>query len=361
MQYYSVQSEESNRKKGMTISFVFHALIILLMFLPLMSSVPAEHESQNFIVKVEFNPNAGGGGGANSYKGRSSEGAARPLSESMKQAGGASASPIPVSGNKNSAPPPPANKNTKTQTSSKVPSDIFDTKSKVPSTTNSDLETNEIPRSTKKSNTKSSQVVVGNDDNLSTETVPTRKPSTSSGSGNGSAGPSNQNGTGTGQGKSGSGSGRDKTGNDPYSGNGTGGPGNGKGGTGTGTGKGNGSGSGTGSGSGSGTGSGSGSGNGKTPGTGVFDGSGKGIWGRQPIKKPPIGSLRGLPKGMIIFKVCIDNKGKNTFTGVMPGSTIKDKKALNLGADYVGRFIWEENYSAQKEQCGKYTLILEGE
>ncbi|MBK7096287.1 MAG: hypothetical protein IPH57_15035 [Saprospiraceae bacterium] len=319
--------EKENKKKGIRISVFLHILLILLCFWPFMN---AETETvkpidKQYAIEITFDPR----GASNSFKGKAVEGAQRPKHKEVELMGGSSVKEIPVK----ETPPvkqPKVQQNNTKSTSSKVESEIYDKQTDVFASNDADLETNEIPKSKSASSKKSTKVVV-NSDNDEVEDVPTRKPSNNKGSGSGtgtgkatgsgtgSATSSNKDGSGTGQGNKGAGSGKDKSGNDGSSGTGTGGPG-----------------------------------------TGVFDGSGKGIFERQPISKPLISELKLDQSGRIVFKICIDRKGKSTFVDfINSGSTIKDKKAVRLAIDYVGRFVWEEDYSAAKEQCGKYTLIIE--
>ena len=319
--------EKENKKKGIRISVIIHILILLLCFWPFIKNAPEQIIDKQYAIEITFDPR----GASNSFKGKAAEGAQRPRHEEVELMGGSSVKEIPVN-----TPTPPVKQpkvqqsNTKS-TPAKVESEIYDKQTDVFASNDAELETNEIPKSKSSSSKKSTKVVVNSDSNDEVEDVPTRKPSNNkgsgsgtgtgkaSGSGTGSATSSNKDGSGTGQGNKGTGSGKDKSGNDGSSGIGTGGPG-----------------------------------------TGVFDGSGNGIFGRQPVKKPNINELKLDQSGKMVFKICIDKKGRSTFVDfINSGSTIKDKKAIKLAIDYIGRFIWEEDYSVPKEQCGKYTLIIE--
>ena len=92
------------------------------------------------------------------------------------------------------------------------------------------------------------------------------------------------------------------------------------------------------------------------PGTGVFDGTGDGIFGRQPISGKIHPDLMQ-QNGRITFKVCIDRRGRNTYTKIIQNeTTIKDRRLQKMAIDNMSRYLWEEDYSAPKEQCGKYTF-----
>jgi hypothetical protein len=319
--------EKENKKKGLRISIIFHIIILLLALWPFMNAKTETEKpiDKQYAIEITFDPR----GASNSFKGKAAEGAQRAKHKEVELMGGSSVNEIPVKETPPVKQPKVQQTNTKS-TSSKVESEIYDKQTDVFASNDADLETNEIPKSKSASSKKSTKVVV-NSDNDEVEDVPVRKPSNNkrsgsgtgtgkaTGSGTGSATSSNKDGSGTGQGSKGTGSGKDKSGNDGSSGTGTGGPG-----------------------------------------TGAFDGSGNGIFGRQPVKKPSISELKLDQSGKMVFKICIDKKGRSTFVDfINSGSTIKDKKAIKLAIDYIGRFIWEEDYSVPKEQCGKYTLIIE--
>ena len=319
--------EKENRKKGIRISVITHIIVLLLALWPFLSNESEKAIDKQYAIEISFDPR----GASNSFKGTAAEGAQRPRHEEVEKMGGSSVNEIPVQTPTPPVKQPKVQPPTPKSTPSKVDSDIYENDTDVFATNDADLETNEIPKSKSTSSKKSTQVVVNSDANNDPEDVPAKKPSsttgsgsgtgsgTATGSGTGTSTSSNKDGTGTGQGNKGTGSGKDKSGNDESSGAGTGGPG-----------------------------------------TGVFDGSGNGIFGRQPVIKPKISELKLDKSGRIAFKICIDQKGRSTFVDyISSGSTIKDKKAIKLAIDYVGRFIWQEDYSVKKEQCGKYTLIID--
>ncbi|MGE5355723.1 MAG: hypothetical protein ACM3PT_05730 [Deltaproteobacteria bacterium] len=319
--------EQENKRKGIVISIIFHILILLLALLSFSHTKPSKAIEKQYAIEITFDNR----GASNSFKGRSAEGAQRPKHQEAELVGGSSSREVKVSNPTRQVPQPKVSTPASKSSSSKVESDIYEKQTDVFASSEAELEMNEIPRSKSSSSKKSSKVVVNSEEDDIPEAVPGNKSSNNKGSGagtgtgkasgpgSGSASSSNSDGSGTGQGNKGSGSGNDKSGDDASSGKGTGGPG-----------------------------------------TGVFDGSGKGIFGRQPIKRPLLSELKLNQSGRMVFKICIDRKGRSTFVDfINNGSTIKDKKAIKLATDYIGRFVWEEEYSAQKEQCGKYTLIIE--
>lgn len=103
----------------------------------------------------------------------------------------------------------------------------------------------------------------------------------------------------------------------------------------------------------------SGKGN-SSDGTGVYDGSGYGIFGRSVIKR----NYKAIPmtkKGKIVVKTCINRAGSVTFAEIMEeGTTITDRALLKktLSASYGYKF--EPDMKAPKEQCGKLIISLSG-
>lgn len=95
-------------------------------------------------------------------------------------------------------------------------------------------------------------------------------------------------------------------------------------------------------------------------GSGIFDGTGDGIFGRQPVSgsiRPELIELK--INGKITFRVCIDRLGENTFAGIIDSeTTIKAKRLQKLALISISKYEWEEDFSAAKEQCGKYTYIF---
>lgn len=97
-------------------------------------------------------------------------------------------------------------------------------------------------------------------------------------------------------------------------------------------------------------------------GTGVYDGSGNGVFGRKVIKRNWRGLFDGVNQssGKIVLKVCIDRAGDVTYTEIMEMETTEEnpsklKKALKAMQGYK----YEADPTAPSEQCGKYTFNLD--
>ncbi len=94
------------------------------------------------------------------------------------------------------------------------------------------------------------------------------------------------------------------------------------------------------------------------PGSGIFDSTGEGIFGRQPISGRIPQELL-LKNGRITMKVCIDRQGKNTYVAIIDKETTIKNKQIQQGAlKAMSKYQWEEDYTAPFEQCGKYTYIF---
>jgi hypothetical protein len=322
-----LHKEEENKKKGMRTSFTIHVILLLLILWPLLRKDTEQDINKQYAIQITFDQS----GASNSFKGTASEGAQRPRHQTAEQVGGSSVREIPTE----TRTPPPVREpevrqpNTRTP-STTVESDIYDQNTDVFASSDAELETVDIPRSQTNTRQQRTEVVVKTTTQDKVEDVPASSKSgtsgtgsgtgsgSASGSGTGSATGSTRDGSGTGQSNQGTGTGKDASGSDASSGKGTAGPG-----------------------------------------TGVFDGSGQGIFGRQPVRRPPLSDLKVNQSGRIVMKICIDRQGRSTFVDVIAaGTTIRDKAALKNALDYVGKFLWEEDYSVPREQCGKYTLII---
>ncbi|HHH54077.1 MAG TPA: hypothetical protein ENK91_10490 [Bacteroidetes bacterium] len=315
----TLYNEEANKKKSLRISVAIHILILLIALYPILRDDPNQNIDKQYAIAITFDQSLS----SNSFKGQAKEGAQRPLNEKVDKVRTAPMKEIP-----NDNPVKPVQQ-PKVQvptpqtpvTTTEVESDIFEDEPEVVAVEEVPEVVSQVPQQKVETNPKpqKTQVLEESDSPEEVADVPAQVPgsikSPVGDSGNNSSSPSNQNGSGTGQGKKGDGAGMDKKGNGSTSGMGTGGTG-----------------------------------------IGAFDGSGKGIFGRQPVYRPK--KDFSLDKnGKIVFKICIDRNGRSTFVDILRrGTTIRDKKILRKATDYVGRFIWEEDYNVDKEQCGKYTL-----
>ena len=90
-------------------------------------------------------------------------------------------------------------------------------------------------------------------------------------------------------------------------------------------------------------------------GTGAYDGSGDGVFGRRVVYrdiKAAIGSLKS--SGTVSVKICVNRGGIVTFTEVINSeSTIKDRTTLKKFLKAAKGYKVQPDLSAPKEQCGK--------
>ena len=296
-----LQNEDQNRKKGLRISVTIHILILLLALYPLLTDDPEQSIDTQFSIAISFANTVA----ANSYKGEAAEGAQRPRNEEIERVQTAPMEKIESPTPRTEVPEVKMPAPTPVET---VESDIFE---------ESDIVAiEEVPE-------EAEPVEIRPAPSNKTNNTPADNPSNTSGgktspandSGTNTSPPSNKDGSGTGQGTKGTGTGKDKSGDDASSGAGTGGPG-----------------------------------------TGIFDGTGDGIFGRQPVSGKIHPDLMK-QNGRITMKVCINRRGKNTYVEVIQSeTTIKDRQLQRKALDNMSQYLWEEDYSAAKEQCGKYTF-----
>ncbi len=158
------------------------------------------------------------------------------------------------------------------------------------------------------------------------EKVPSKNPGTGSKNspttGTSSNDPSLKDGSGSGKADAGTGKGKDASGKDSDSGIGTGGAGE-----------------------------------------GAFDDSGDGIFGRKVLVVDPemqrimAGSSKS---GKIVFRVCIDRRGNVSFVEVNNRlTTMKDNNLIKQALNSMAKYKYEVDYTAPKEQCGQFTVILD--
>lgn len=93
-------------------------------------------------------------------------------------------------------------------------------------------------------------------------------------------------------------------------------------------------------------------------GTGEYDGSGKGIFGRRVIKR----NNKAIPMtktGTISIKTCINRAGRVTYTEIIDDeTTIRDRKLLKKTIQAAEGYLFEPDLTAPKEQCGKLIVNL---
>jgi len=97
-------------------------------------------------------------------------------------------------------------------------------------------------------------------------------------------------------------------------------------------------------------------------GNGAYDGSGDGVFGRSIIYRnhAELAAITASGSGRIDVKVCIDRKGKATYTKIdNSNTTIKNKNTLRKALKMIKSYRFEPDPKAQKEQCGVIKLFLD--
>ncbi len=314
--------EEENKKQGLRVSITLHVLILLIALYPILKDDPNENIDKQFAIAIRFDQ----GPSANSFKGVAAEGAQRARNEKVDKVRTSNVEKIKTKSTPKPVKTPKVNTPKPQVPTAPMESEIFEKEIEIEAVESVPEVVSQVPKKQVEETIPEKVTPLETNDSPSEiedvpSQVPSSSPSASKGGGTNSSSPSNQDGTGTGQGKKGKGSGYHKSGNDSTSGIGTGGAGN-----------------------------------------GAFDGTGKGIFGRQPVNRPRRSHLLQSKNGKIVMKVCIDRRGRSTFVDLIKrGTTIHDKKVIKEAIDYVGRFIWEEDPGIKAEQCGRYTFRVDNQ
>ncbi|MFZ1523197.1 MAG: hypothetical protein WAT22_00160 [Saprospiraceae bacterium] len=127
---------------------------------------------------------------------------------------------------------------------------------------------------------------------------------------------------------------------------GSGGPGKGDAGTGAGRDKGNDGNAGAGN---------------VSEGTGEYDGSGDGVFGRKVTYRDLSATKAAISvSGRVVTKICINRAGNVTFVELIPTeTTIRDKNTLKLYLKAARGYKFQPDLSAPKEQCGKLSFKVD--
>jgi outer membrane biosynthesis protein TonB len=90
-------------------------------------------------------------------------------------------------------------------------------------------------------------------------------------------------------------------------------------------------------------------------GTGAYDGSGDGIFGRKVIYRDVAAAKAAVNmSGTVAIKVCVNRAGIVTYGEIIPGeTTIKDKATLKKFMAAARNYKFAPNLNAPKEECGK--------
>lgn len=97
-------------------------------------------------------------------------------------------------------------------------------------------------------------------------------------------------------------------------------------------------------------------------GTGMYDGSGRGIFGRKVIKQNWRGLFDGTNQstGKIVMKLCINPSGDVVYTEINDLETTETNPSkLKQALKAMRGYKFEPDPSAPSEQCGKYSFTLE--
>ncbi len=310
--YNTIAIEQKNKSRGRIISFVIHALLLLLAFIYYLpaAEIDLEDEKPPYAVKVDFTFKES----SMSKLAHDNEGAQRAKSES------APAEEKPQETPKEEVTKPEEIEVTKPQ-EIEVTKPVIKLPTPVVIPRNDEVIITKAPAEEapiKVSEPTRTPVPVP-----TKSTSTTTSPSSTSGStsGTSTSKPSTVDGKagGTGKGNEGTGAGRDK-GNDGDAGSGN-----------------------------------------ASDGTGDYDGTGDGVFGRKPIyRDKSIIKKAVTSSGKIAVKVCINRAGNVTYLELINNeTTVKDKPTLKLYLQAARTYKFQPDLSAPKEQCGKLKFIVD--
>ena len=307
----TLAKEEENKRKGMRISIILHLLLLLIAFYYLLPEIP-EPKPQPYAVQVEFTYKKSSLG---AYA-KADQGTTRPKTKPLEQVSTTPNKPIEVKQAEVKLPEKP--KVTDAKPTDPIRTDNTQKNSPVEITTKDvsidvsapditfDTELDEVPE----------EILV-----TVPTPVPSPKPAESPASGGSKPGtadgpPSDVASTDAGTGKGSVGTDPGQTqGNQGNEGQGA-----------------------------------------RSSGTGDYDDSGDGVFGRKVKDR----NLKGvfsqkLTSGRTVMKVCINRAGMVTFIEVLQ-TTITDRNSIKKLIQAAQGYKYEADYSAPKEQCGKLTF-----
>ena len=308
--------EKKNKNKSRTISIVIHSLLLLLAFVYYLPAIQPDIEDEKppFAVKVDFTFEES----SLSKLAHDDEGAQRPKSESAP-ADTKPAEPAETPETPQEVTKPEEIEVTKPQIINtpkpdiKIPTPVVVPKDDEIITTKAPVEEAPVRVTTptvpsRSEPTKTSSTSGGSTTSGSTTGTSTTKPSTV----DGKAG-------GTGKGDSGTGAGKD-SGNDGDAGAGN-----------------------------------------TSDGTGEYDGSGDGVFGRKITYRAKRDALKAVNvSGRVVTKVCINRAGLVTYVELIGNeTTIRDKATLRLYLKAAREYKFQPDLTAPKEQCGKLKFIVD--
>lgn len=96
-------------------------------------------------------------------------------------------------------------------------------------------------------------------------------------------------------------------------------------------------------------------------GTGEYDGSGDGVFGRKVVYRDLSAAKAAVTvSGKVVTKICINRAGIVTFVELIPAmTTIRDNRTLKLYMKAARGYKFQPDLTAPKEQCGKLSFIVD--
>jgi len=305
--YNSITIDRENKNKGMRISLIIHALILLIAFfyyLPQIDKALDEEDKPPYAVKVDFTFQES----SMSKIAHDDAGAQRAKSESAPQETKNTEIKEEVKPEVIQTPTPQVI--TVPRPDIKVPTPVITTNNDpIPTATPVEEAPIKVSTPTKVS------IPTPSSSSSSTTSTSSTSGSTSGNSPN-KASTVDGNDGGTGKSNAGTGAGKDK-GNDGDAGAGN-----------------------------------------SSDGTGDYDGSGDGVFGRKVIFRDTKAAKVALGmSGTVTVKICVNRAGSVTFAEVLPTeSTIRDRETLKNFNKAAFGYKVQPDFKAPKEQCGKITF-----
>lgn len=99
----------------------------------------------------------------------------------------------------------------------------------------------------------------------------------------------------------------------------------------------------------------------RSDGTGIYDGSGNGVFGRKVIARD-LQTIKSVVRGSgkAVVKVCINRAGNVTFAEIIQSeTTFTDREGLKKFLQAAWTYKFQADLSAPKEQCGKLTFTVD--
>jgi hypothetical protein len=90
------------------------------------------------------------------------------------------------------------------------------------------------------------------------------------------------------------------------------------------------------------------------------DFAGDGLFNRKVIKRADAEVARiAIEEGKVVINLCVDQLGKVVYAQYdTPHSTIRDKSILSKAVDCAKLYVFDEDPSAPREQCGRLTFVF---